>query len=122
MTLYYDNKTAQVTPEEAKKKNQEQIDWRWKYTQKGYGSGCITGWYCEGCGRMIRDTLCLCIGRFTCPVCEHEQNKEYFDTIQTTNIVYDGENSFNLPMTFRLTKEMTNQVELDDIAKETRDW
>ena len=54
--------------EEAKKYNRDLNEFR----SKNYG-GCVSTRACESCGALVNDSLCLCIGLFTCPEC-HQDN------------------------------------------------
>lgn len=40
--------------------------------------GCISTRACEGCGLLVSDSICLCVGRFTCPKCGYEQGKDMY--------------------------------------------
>lgn len=67
--------------------------------------GCVIGWYCKNCFHLIQDTLCMCIGNFTCPVCQYKNVR-----LPINNFVFDGLHSLNL-------------VREESFAfKESRDW
>ncbi len=35
--------------------------------------GCVGTRACEGCGVLVSDSICLCIGAFDCPKCGYQQ-------------------------------------------------
>lgn len=46
----------------------------------GIRCGCIDTLACETCGSLIRDSICLCMGIFDCPVCGKTNNtKELYN-------------------------------------------
>ncbi len=57
--------------EAAEAYNKRIYDWRCDAAQKqGGGSpGCIGALACVHCYHVISDSICLCIGVFTCPKC-----------------------------------------------------
>lgn len=38
--------------------------------------GCISTRLCQNCNHLISDSICLCLGIFTCPNCKFENGKE----------------------------------------------
>ncbi len=46
--------------------------------KRGSGShhGCISSLICDNCNHLISDSICLCIGIFTCPNCGFRNGKE----------------------------------------------
>lgn len=40
------------------------------------GCGCVTSWACLDCGAINTDSLCLCMGVFTCQSCGKEDAAE----------------------------------------------
>lgn len=89
MTLYDTKKT--VDPEEY---NQGVRDTRAKY------GGCVSSRACEECGAVIADSICLCVGVFTCPRCGHENGsaiKELWKTLderQNTDLYLSEQASY----------------------------
>lgn len=67
MGLYDTGKTVD-NPDQFEKENSE--------TNKKYG-GCVGERACYGCGAIIADTICLCIGVFTCPRCGHKNTPNF---------------------------------------------
>lgn len=68
----------QLTIEEAKEFNSKQREFRSKYF------GCTSTWACEGCGVLVSDSPCMCVGHFICPKCGYENGK-----ISKTNFKLD---------------------------------
>jgi hypothetical protein len=64
---------------EQKEAQQQFLD---KRSSSGH-HGCISERICEKCDHIISDSICLCIGAFTCPNCGHENE-------QTLKFVADG--------------------------------
>lgn len=56
--------------------NKKQNEVIQKIILSGYGTGCISTKACEGCGHLITDSVCLCVGIFTCPNCGYENGQE----------------------------------------------
>ncbi len=44
-------------------------------------SGCIGELACVHCYHVISDSICLCIGRFTCPKCGKENGRKMSDVL-----------------------------------------
>lgn len=61
------------TREAADAFNKRIYDWRCEAAQTGAHPGCIGELACVHCYHVISDSICLCIGTFTCPKCG-EQN------------------------------------------------
>lgn len=43
--------------------------------------GCIGERTCNSCGAVVGDSICLCMGIFTCPRCGTENNQSFLGTI-----------------------------------------
>lgn len=75
----------QLTIEEAKEYNRQIWDYRSKAIVDGTPTGCISTLACENCGILVSDSICLCMGIFTCPNCEYEtKGLKYTDVITHT--------------------------------------
>ena len=48
---------------------------------KSLGQGCVNTRACEGCGLIVRDSICLCINAFDCPKCGYQQRVNYIPSI-----------------------------------------
>lgn len=57
------------TAEAAKAYNRRISDYRCEAMAKSYHTGCISALACEHCYHVISDSICLCVGVFTCPKC-----------------------------------------------------
>lgn len=52
-----------------------------KTTRPVGGFGCIGERTCNSCGAVVGDSICLCMGIFTCPRCGTENNQSFLGTI-----------------------------------------
>jgi hypothetical protein len=39
--------------------------------------GCIGERTCNSCGAVVRDSICMCMGIFTCPRCDKENDQSF---------------------------------------------
>lgn len=70
--------------EEYYKRERDYKEWCNKQPQPFFPQkqGCISERICEGCGHRISDSICLCIGVFTCPNCKFENGQFYKDLMK----------------------------------------
>lgn len=47
-----------------------------RFTGQWQGHGCISSRICEKCKHLISDSICLCVGVFTCPNCQFENGQK----------------------------------------------
>jgi hypothetical protein len=67
------SKTGQLkSKEEAIEYNQK----IWKFRAESTYTACISTLACEHCYALISDSICLCIGNFTCPNCDKENGRK----------------------------------------------
>lgn len=65
--------------EAAEAYNRKIYDYRCEISAKGWHPGCVSALACVHCYHVISDSICLCIGVFTCPKCG-KQNGELMST------------------------------------------
>lgn len=64
-----------ISIEEAKKYNQDLE----KFRNNPAHFGCVSTRACENCGALVSDSICLCIGLFTCPNCNKDNAANVLD-------------------------------------------
>jgi hypothetical protein len=52
---------------------------------KSTGTHCISTMACEECFALVSDSICLCIGSFTCPACKKPHIQFTSTKITNTN-------------------------------------
>ncbi len=83
----------QLTKEEAEKFNKDLVEIR--CNPEKYGSSCISCRPCDNCYIMVFDTICLCVGNFTCPKCGFENGIKYINRPLVFSPI-----TFNIPIDF----------------------
>lgn len=78
--------------------------------------GCITHRPCYNCKTVYRDSLCFCIGNFTCEVCGYK-NGIQFGNVNFTGQIYFKENQSTVNPPFNPGQKIT----CIKLSKE-RDW
>lgn len=85
----------------------------------GQWSGCIGELICEKCDHIIADSICLCVGIFTCPNCGHRNGaaieamirsagpvKEYPVTSMGTGVMFDFKSGSIISMITSFTRKL----------------
>lgn len=98
------------TPEQIKKYH-EYMDIRGKSILNGtFATACVGERLCENCNHLISDSICLCVGVFTCPNCGFKNGKEIEENIKKMR---DMPYSNSLNMSILVSKDSVLKL-LDD--------